>query len=292
MKQVHRLVTREGATAVKVVGSGPAVLCLHGLSANRTTWDAIGRRLEPLFTVIAPDLPGRGDSDVPAISSYRLEDEVRRAADLANRAGIERALIVGHSHGASIGLGLARKLSSVAGLVLVNPVTPWSRRPRILSLPGLRRSRLAAVALSRFRKPVTRYILERRVLGPAADANPDLIEKYSTAYASRGRARELLAAVTDWRPDELFSWLPAAGVPTLVLAGAHDRRMTIADTARLSDLLGASYVVAGRSGHALPDEQPELVCEAIREIAEPLGIPSFEFTKSGIEPNNGRLDGE
>lgn len=292
MNTVSRFPTAEGAAAVQVVGSGPAVLCLHGVSANRTTWDEVGRRLEDRFTVVAPDLLGRGDSEVPAVSSYRLEDEVRRAADLVRLLGIESAFVVGHSHGAAIGLGLARKLPSVAGLVLVNPVTPWSMRPRILSLPGLRRSWLAAAALSRFRKPVTRYILERRVLGPAAGANPDLVDKYSMAYASKDRARELLAILADWRPLELFSWLPAARIPTLVLAGAHDQRMTIADTARLADLFGASYALAARGGHALPDEHPELVCEAIEEIAGSIAVPSFEFMGSEIEPNNGRLNGE
>jgi pimeloyl-ACP methyl ester carboxylesterase len=283
MKRVCRLRITEGATVVEVMGSGPAVLCLHGVSANRATWDVIGRRLATRFTVLAPDLLGRGDSDRPAIASYRLEDEVRRAADLVHRAGIDRTLLVGHSHGAAIALGVARQLSSVAGLVLVNPVTPWSKRPLILSVPGLRRSRLAATALSRFRKPVTRYILERRVLGPAVEVGPDLVERYSAPYASEDRARALLAIVTDWHPDELLSWLPVARVPTLVLAGVHDRRMTVADTARLADLLGASYVVAARAGHALPDERPGLVCEAIREVAEPLELPSFDLTKSGIE---------
>ncbi len=292
MKPVRQIRITEGATVVNVVGSGPAVLCLHGVSANRATWDVIGRRLATRFTVLAPDLLGRGDSDRPPTASYRLGDEVRRAAELWHRAGIDRALLVGHSHGAAIALGLARQLSSVAGLVLVNPVTPWSRRPRILSLPGLRRSRLAAATLSRFRKPVTRYILERRVLGPAFDAAPDLVERYAAPYGSEDRARALLAIVTDWHPDELLSWLPVARVPTLVLAGAHDRRMMIADTARLADLLGASYVVAARAGHALPDEQPDLVCEAVREVAEPLGLPSFELTNSRLAPNKGRLDGE
>jgi magnesium chelatase accessory protein len=277
MKPVCRLRIAEGATVVKVMGSGPAVLCLHGISANRTTWDAIGARLSIGFTVFAPDLLGRGDSDRPAMATYRLEDEVRRAADLVRRADIERAVLVGHSHGAAIALGVARQLPSVAGLVLVNPVTPWSRRPPILSLPGLRRSRLAAAALSRFRKPVTRYILERRVLGPAVELDADLVERYSAPYASEVRARALLAIVTDWHPDELLSWLPVARIPTLVLAGAHDRRMKTADTARLADLLGASYVVAARAGHALPDEWPDLVCEAIREVAEPLGLPSYDL---------------
>lgn len=284
MNSVRRIRLAEGAAAAKVIGAGPALVCLHGVSANRHTWDAIGQRLADRFTVLAPDLLGRGDSDLPATVSYRLEDEVRRAAEFMQRAGVERGLLVGHSHGAAIALGLARDLSSVAGLVLVNPVTPWSERPRILSLSAIRRSRLAAAALSRFRKPVTRYILERRVLGPAFELGPDLIEKYSAPYASTDRAQALLAIVTDWHPDELHSWLPVPSVPTIVLAGAHDRRMGIADAARLADLLGASFVVAARAGHALPDERPELICEAIRELAEPLGLPPYELTERRIEP--------
>lgn len=49
-------------------------------------------------------------------------------------------------------------------LLLVSPITPCTARPSLLSAPGRRRSRIVAHALSRFRKPSARYILEHRGL--------------------------------------------------------------------------------------------------------------------------------
>ena len=52
-------------------GEGPVVLLLHGLGTSQVTWY---RNIEPLaaagFTVLAPDLPGHGDSDKPDHLSY------------------------------------------------------------------------------------------------------------------------------------------------------------------------------------------------------------------------------
>src|SRR5260221_1057507 len=47
-------------------GSGPAVLLLHGYTQTSRMWRPVIPRLADHFTVVAPDLPGIGDSDVPA----------------------------------------------------------------------------------------------------------------------------------------------------------------------------------------------------------------------------------
>src|SRR3984957_13822067 len=47
-------------------GQGPAVLLLHGYTQTSRMWRPIIPVLAEKFTVIAPDLPGIGDSDIPA----------------------------------------------------------------------------------------------------------------------------------------------------------------------------------------------------------------------------------
>ena len=47
-------------------GEGPVVLLIHGLGGTRRTWRALILGLAIRFTVIAPDLPGHGDSEPPA----------------------------------------------------------------------------------------------------------------------------------------------------------------------------------------------------------------------------------
>jgi pimeloyl-ACP methyl ester carboxylesterase len=47
-------------------GRGPTLILLHGYTQTSRMWRPIIPLLAERFTVIAPDLPGIGDSDVPA----------------------------------------------------------------------------------------------------------------------------------------------------------------------------------------------------------------------------------
>lgn len=101
-------------------GEGPAVVCVHGLTANHACWASIADILSPAYRVIAFDLRGRGDSDKPA-TGYSLQTHCQDLAGLLDRLGLKRAVIAGHSLGAHIALrfavGLPRRVSR---LVLVD----------------------------------------------------------------------------------------------------------------------------------------------------------------------------
>src|ERR1700679_1433916 len=51
-------------------GAGPAVVLVHGSLASHSTWDAVIPELATSFHVIAPDLPGFGESEKPSPSRY------------------------------------------------------------------------------------------------------------------------------------------------------------------------------------------------------------------------------
>ena len=51
--------------AYRIAGSGPAILLIHGIGDNSTTWNTVQTELAQRFTVIAPDLLGHGRSDKP-----------------------------------------------------------------------------------------------------------------------------------------------------------------------------------------------------------------------------------
>ena len=55
-----------GSIAYTLAGHGPALLLVHGLGGTRKTWRHLINDLAHTHTVIAPDLPGHGDSDPPA----------------------------------------------------------------------------------------------------------------------------------------------------------------------------------------------------------------------------------
>jgi len=101
-------------------GREPAVLCVHGLTANYTCWTRIAEGLAPAHRVIAYDLRGRGDSDKPE-TGYSLQIHCDDLLGLLDRFGFKKVVILGHSLGAHIALRFAVRFPKrVAKLVLVD----------------------------------------------------------------------------------------------------------------------------------------------------------------------------
>ena len=87
-------------------GSGKPILCIHGITANCRSWDALAEALAPEYHVVAMDLRGRGESDKPS-RGYSLDYHLKDINCLLDDLGIDRAVIMGHSLGAFIGLAFA-----------------------------------------------------------------------------------------------------------------------------------------------------------------------------------------
>jgi pimeloyl-ACP methyl ester carboxylesterase len=92
--------------AFRVAGSGPALLLIHGVGDNSTTWEAVHTKLAQRFTVIAPDLLGHGESDKPR-ADYSLAAFANGMRDLLTVLGIDRVTVVGHSLGGGVAMQFA-----------------------------------------------------------------------------------------------------------------------------------------------------------------------------------------
>ena len=101
-------------------GVGKPILCVHGITANCRCWDVLAAALAPEYRVLAMDLRGRGRSDKPS-EGYALEYHLRDINCLLDDLGIDRAVIMGHSLGAFIGLAFAAEnRDRVDRLILVD----------------------------------------------------------------------------------------------------------------------------------------------------------------------------
>lgn len=87
-------------------GQGEAVLLLHGWGARADLYRTVINPLVTNYRVIAPDLPGFGKSSEPSFA-YSIEDYASFASALLTELGIEKAHIIGHSHGGRTCLELA-----------------------------------------------------------------------------------------------------------------------------------------------------------------------------------------
>src|SRR5437899_8557528 len=87
-------------------GRGPAVVLLHGYTQTSRMWRPIIPMLAERFTVIAPDLPGIGDSSIPA-DKIDMLSSATRIHGLVRSLGIEKARVVGHDIGLMVAYAYA-----------------------------------------------------------------------------------------------------------------------------------------------------------------------------------------
>jgi pimeloyl-ACP methyl ester carboxylesterase len=132
--QAEKISTRysEGSMVWRSWGKGPPLLFLHGGSGSWTHWIRNVQAFAGQYRVIAPDMPGFGDSGPAAEppSSEAAADAV--ALGLPEVTGGEPVTIVGFSFGSMVGAWLAKKMPDrVAGLVLVGAVGMGLRRDPI-----------------------------------------------------------------------------------------------------------------------------------------------------------------
>jgi (E)-2-((N-methylformamido)methylene)succinate hydrolase len=110
--------SESGEIAVITRGQGPQLILIHGVGLRAEAWNAQIELLSEKFEVVAPNLPGHGESPLlPELAS--LEDYSERIASLLNRPTI----IAGHSMGAMIALDSAsRNPEHICGVVALNAI--------------------------------------------------------------------------------------------------------------------------------------------------------------------------
>jgi pimeloyl-ACP methyl ester carboxylesterase len=87
-------------------GHGPAVLLLHGYAETSRMWRPLIPLLADKFQVIAPDLPGIGDSSIPG-EGLDMKTAAARVHDLVRALGVEKAEVVGHDIGLMVAYAYA-----------------------------------------------------------------------------------------------------------------------------------------------------------------------------------------
>src|SRR5438876_8838914 len=113
-----------GAAADETIVSRAPLILLHGYAETSLMWKPIIPVLAERFTVIAPDLPGIGDSDIPA-HGLDMKSAAISIHDLAKSLGVQKAEIVGHDIGLMVAYAYAAQFpSEVTKLVLMDAFLP------------------------------------------------------------------------------------------------------------------------------------------------------------------------
>jgi pimeloyl-ACP methyl ester carboxylesterase len=252
-------------------GAGPPLLLVHGLGGSALNWVAVAPRLAESFRVLVPDLPGHGGSS--ALPDARSLDPFAEAlAELVAREEVGPVPVVGHSLGGLLGLRLAvRRPEAVAGILLCAAAGISSGRKgvrytlQVLSVvrPGRRlaphRGRIASSA--RLRAAVFAWW---GAADPAA-LPPEAVDGFLAGWE---RHTDTLSAARAMVLDDARPDLSRVACPCLVLWGARDNQVGVADGFDYARRLGAPLRVIPDCGHLLIGERPDAVLDAVRALLD------------------------
>jgi pimeloyl-ACP methyl ester carboxylesterase len=261
-------------------GNGPVLLLIHGMAGTCENWQAVIEPLARHYTVIAPDLPGHGDSQ-PGAGDYSLGSLAACLRDLLITLGHDRATLVGHSLGGGIAMQFAYQFPEIAErLVLVSSgglgpeVSPVLRAA---ALPGANLFIAATAGPGSIAGSTLARGLAAIGLHPSAD-----IAEVARGYASladAGRRGAFLATLrsvvgTEGQRVEAGDRLYLAeGVPVLIIWGRRDRIIPVTHGEHAHEVIPDSRLeIFDGAGHMPQLELPArfvAVLERFLEETEP-----------------------
>ena len=232
---VDKVKSKDGTLiAYERSGTGPALVLVHGTTADHTRWEPVIHLLERKFTIYAVDRRGRGQSGDSPVYSIELEYE-----DIAVVVSSiqEPVNLLGHSYGALISLEAALRVPNLHKLILYEP---YFSVGETLYPPGVR-EQIQALINSGDRDGALRVFF-RKILGMPEDQVGEL--RNDPAWAAR-----LAAAHTIPREfaDEDYILDPQRfknlRVPTMLLQGGESPEALKEATKRVNAALSNSRIV-------------------------------------------------
>jgi pimeloyl-ACP methyl ester carboxylesterase len=265
--------------AFRIAGAGPAVLLIHGVGDNSTTWHTVQTKLAQRFTVIAPDLLGHGRSDKPR-ADYSVAAYANGMRDLLSVLDIERVTVVGHSLGGGVAMQFAYQFPHLVDrLILVGAggvTKEVNIALRVASLP------MGGEALALLRLPLVLPALQTvgkiagKVLGSTGVGRdlPDvlrILRDLPEPTASSAFTRTL-RAVVDWR-GQVVTMLDRCylteSVPVQLIWGEQDVVIPVSH-ARMAHaaMPGSRLEIFQRSGHFPFHDDPDRFVELVQRFID------------------------
>lgn len=242
----------------------PVAVLIHGAGHDHSVWNHQARSLAHRgFAVVAPDLPGHGQSHGQALGS--IEAMATWLGELLTALGIEHAALIGHSMGSLIALQTAAHAPErVDRLILIGSVAPMPVAAPLLE--AARHDRDQAHAM------INQWSYASKAqLG--ASPSPGLVLTRLNRRLMERQPDGVLA--TDLAACNAYvAGLDAAGsvrCPAAMICGEHDQMTPMRANRPLRDALanaagGARIITIKSAGHAMMAEAPNAVSESIRGL--------------------------
>ena len=251
-------------------GEGPAVILLHGYTQTSRMWRPLIEKLKDKFTVIAPDLPGIGDSSIPA-GAIDMITAAKQIHELVRSMKIEKARVVGHDIGLMVAYAYAAQFpAETEKLAVMDAFLPgvpgWEA---IYNSPNVWHFRFNGEYPEMLVKGRERTYFEYFWNVLAADKTRSIPEAerkaYTEAYARPGRMRAAWAYFASWpQLAKDFAQLSQTKLtmPVLAIGGEKSLGNELAEQMKLV-ATDVTVVVLKDTGHWILEERPKETTEAL-----------------------------
>ena len=251
-------------------GHGPAVILLHGYTQTSRMWRPLIPLLAERFTVIAPDLPGIGESAIPA-DGLDMKTAAIRIHALAKSLGIEKARVVGHDIGLMVAYAYAAQFpAETEKLVLMDAFLPgvngWEAVYDDPNIWHFRFNGPTPEALVKGRERIYfQYFWNDLAADKMRSVPAEDREAYIAAYSRPGRMHAGWAYFANWpQTAKDFAQLAQTklAIPVLTIGGDKSLGIVLGQQAKLfaSDV---TVIVLKNTGHWVLEENQKETIDAL-----------------------------
>ncbi len=273
--KTHSVQVDGGTLSVTVGGSGPPVVLIHGYAESSRMWKPLARVLAPHYTVIAPDLPGIGDSSIPP-SDIDMKTAAERVHAAVQSLGYTKVRVVGHDIGLMVAYAYAALYpQEVEKLALMDAFLPgvegWEA---VYNNPGIWHFRFYGATPEALVKGRERTYFEHFWNDFAADKRRSIPEAdrqaYTQAYARPGRMAAGFAYFASF-PKTASDFAALAknrlAIPVLSIGGEKANGDALGAQVKLiaSDV---TVIVLKNTGHWILEERPNETIEALNRFLQ------------------------
>jgi len=271
--QQRTISTPQGADIfVRVGGSGPAVLLLHGFGDTGDMWVPVVNELAKNHTVIVPDLRGMGRSSHPA-GGYDKKSQAAEIRSVVTTLGYDRTAVVGHDIGNMVAYAYAAQFpDKVERLVVMDAplpgIDPWDE---IKCSPNTWHFNFRGPDVERLVAGRERILLDR--FYDELSTHPERIgeatrQHYAALYAQPGAMHssfEQFKAFSQDAEDNKVMAKTKLTMPVLAV-GAEKSFGPVMAVVMRHVAVNVTETVVPDSGHWIMEENPQFAVALIRDF--------------------------
>ena len=256
----------------EVYGSGPPMLCLHGLGASLFSWRHFIAPFSKSYRVILVDFRGSGQSPKPRNSSYSIDEKADDIYNLIIEENLTNLTLVGNSLGGGIALMLALRFAEerddrLAKLVLIDSACDRNVIPSHLKLiRSVVGAPIVYTSPSKLAAKMTLdycYYDKHKITKEQVNAYAKPLSSVAGRHALLQTAKHCIPAGA----DELISKVKKITLPTLILWGREDRVFPLRVGELLHEALPNSTLeIIDECGHVPQEEKPDETIQRMRQF--------------------------